>query len=383
MNLEELGTHWNEFGKTDPLWAVLTLPGKENRRSDVNQFFETGRQEIAHVLQLLTELAIPVQRRRALDFGCAVGRLTQALCSHFDECYGVDIAPSMIELAELYNQFGGQCRYFLNRANNLGFFEDDSFTFIYSNIVLQHMKPEYSKNYLREFLRVLVPAGVLVFQIPTGKRHSVAPPPSEAATEGRSVYLKALPVEAYQAQITPQIETMTRDPGLRMLISVKVTNTSRITWPALGAPDARFQIFLGNHWYDPKGRLVTQDDGRVPLPRDVKPGEEVELTVPVITPAVPGKYRLGFDLVQEKVAWFKDKGDCRAASVSVEVKRVEQNQAVPKIIPRMEMYGVPKEEVLEVIRQSGGKLLHVREDQAPGPELESFMYFVTKLERSK
>jgi hypothetical protein len=115
----------------------------------------------------------------------------------------------------------------------------------------------------------------------------------------------------------------------------------------------------------------------------MKPGEEVELAVPVMTPAVPGKYRLGFDLVQEQVAWFKDKGDCRAASVSVEVKRVEQHQAVPKIIPRMEMYGVPKEEVLEVIRQSGGKLLHVREDQAPGPELESFTYFVTKLERSK
>jgi hypothetical protein len=36
MNLVELETHCNEFGKTDPLWAVLAQPGTENRRWDVN-----------------------------------------------------------------------------------------------------------------------------------------------------------------------------------------------------------------------------------------------------------------------------------------------------------------------------------------------------------
>jgi hypothetical protein len=32
---------------------------------------------------------------------------------------------------------------------------------------LQHIRPIYSKNYLREFLRVLNPEGILVFQLPS------------------------------------------------------------------------------------------------------------------------------------------------------------------------------------------------------------------------
>ena len=41
----------------------------------------------------------PAARRSALDFGCGIGRLSQALAEHFDQVYGVDISPKMIELA--------------------------------------------------------------------------------------------------------------------------------------------------------------------------------------------------------------------------------------------------------------------------------------------
>jgi SAM-dependent methyltransferase len=382
MNLTELAAHWNEFGKTDPLWAVLTQPGTENNRWDVGRFFETGRHEIAHVFHLLAELAIPVQRIRALDFGCAVGRLTQALCPHFDECYGVDIAPAMIEQAIRYNQFGGKCRYFLNRTNDLAQFESNSFSFIYTNIVLQHMKPEYTKNYIQEFLRLLSPAGVVVFQLPTGRQRHLPPAPGQGSIATRTTFMQPLPADACHARITPLVERICENGGIQLQIPVKLQNTSQITWPSLGAPDARFQVFLGNHWYDRKGKLITQDDGRVPLPSDVKPGEEIELTVPVVTPRAPGKYALGFDLVQEEVAWFKEKGQCLATSVPVEVKE-SPKQPVASFTPRMEMYGIPRDEVVEVIRQAGGKLLHAREDQAAGPGLESFTYFAAKLERPR
>ena len=35
------------------------------------------------------------------------------------------------------------------------------------HVVLQHMKPEFAKAYLREFARILKPNGVLVFQLPS------------------------------------------------------------------------------------------------------------------------------------------------------------------------------------------------------------------------
>jgi len=37
--------------------------------------------------------------------------------------------------------------------------------FIYSNIVLQHISQRFSTEYLREFVRVLAPGGVLVFGV--------------------------------------------------------------------------------------------------------------------------------------------------------------------------------------------------------------------------
>src|SRR5262249_48837046 len=104
---------------------------------------------------------------RALDFGCGVGRLTQALARHFETVVGVDIAPSMLRGARKYNKFGDRCQYVLNERDDLRLFESNSFDFIYSNRVLQHMRPEYGKSYLREFIRVLSPEGLLVFYMPS------------------------------------------------------------------------------------------------------------------------------------------------------------------------------------------------------------------------
>ena len=108
-------------------------------------------------------------RKKTLDFGCGVGRLTQALASYFDEVHGVDIAPSMIELAKQHNFYKHKCFYHLNERDNLQLFGDRSFNFIYTNITLQHIHPTYSKNYIKEFLRILAPGGLLIMQLPSEK----------------------------------------------------------------------------------------------------------------------------------------------------------------------------------------------------------------------
>jgi SAM-dependent methyltransferase len=132
MELGELQKNWDAFGKTDPLWAILTEPSKRYGGWDPAEFFASGRAEIAGVMQRLRVLGVALRPGRALDFGCAVGRLTQALCEHFDECVGVDIAPSMIEHARRFNQFEDRCRYVLNGADDLAVLPDAYFDFIYS-----------------------------------------------------------------------------------------------------------------------------------------------------------------------------------------------------------------------------------------------------------
>ena len=166
MNTKDLQKNWDKFGKMDPLWSILTLPDKKGNKWDIHEFFATGKREIDAAMEYIKSLGINVPGRKALDFGCGVGRLTQALTRYFDEVYGVDIAPSMIELAKKYNRQGDKCHYYLNETDDLKLFSNNIFDLIYTVITLQHMEPRYSKNYIKGFLRILTPYGVLIFQLP-------------------------------------------------------------------------------------------------------------------------------------------------------------------------------------------------------------------------
>lgn len=166
MGLDDLQKNWDAYGKEDPMWAILTVPEKKGGKWDPEEFFKNGEEEISKRMTELKSQHISLTYGRALDFGCGVGRLTQGLCLYFDECHGVDIAPSMIEAAQKYNRYGEKCYYHVNEKNDLQLFPDNYFDFIYSVIVLQHMQPAYSRKYIEEFLRVLASDGVLIFQMP-------------------------------------------------------------------------------------------------------------------------------------------------------------------------------------------------------------------------
>lgn len=170
MKITKLKKNWEIFGRTDALWSILTVPGKEGNRWEPNEFFETGRQEINGLLENLKSLGSIPNRGKALDFGCGVGRLSQAMAEHFQFVCGVDIAEAMIAKAEHFNKFRDVCIYRINTEDNLLIFNDEEFDFIYSNIVLQHMKPVYSKKYIAEFIRVLKKGGLLVFQLPCDRK---------------------------------------------------------------------------------------------------------------------------------------------------------------------------------------------------------------------
>ncbi len=167
MYIGHLQEKWNEFGETDPLWAILAEPEKRGNKWQLEEFFATGQRLVDELMKNLRSLGMEVSRGRALDFGCGVGRLTQALAPYFDEVHGVDIAPSMIELARRYNRHGHRCQYHLNGSGDLRTFADNSMNLICSYIVLQHLEPRYVKKYIKELLRVLAPAGLLVFQLPS------------------------------------------------------------------------------------------------------------------------------------------------------------------------------------------------------------------------
>jgi ubiquinone/menaquinone biosynthesis C-methylase UbiE len=165
-SLAELRHNWDGFARTDPFWSILSDSNTRDRQWDETAFFESGAEDVSRLLAHCQIIRLPIDLSApALDFGCGVGRLTQALASHFAPCTGVDISPVMIELANQYNRFPDTCRYVVNNASVLAEHPNNHFGFICCLLVLQHMKTELADSYLREMIRVLRPGGVLVSQI--------------------------------------------------------------------------------------------------------------------------------------------------------------------------------------------------------------------------
>jgi ubiquinone/menaquinone biosynthesis C-methylase UbiE len=172
LSLKRVQENWKKLGERDPLWAVISWPEKKGNKWDIHDFFQYGRNEIDETIKYAKGIGLK-NFRVALDFGCGVGRLSQALSIWFDEVYGIDISSSMIQAANTFNVFDKKCHYILNNKPNLELFSDNYFDFIYSNITLQHMKPIFSIKYIKEFIRVLVPDGLLIFQVPSHRRFTL------------------------------------------------------------------------------------------------------------------------------------------------------------------------------------------------------------------
>jgi len=161
-SLDEYAKEWQGNAEADALWVILTDSRYYGRKWDVAEFFSTGEEEIARVFNYMKQKSITVPSGSFLDFGCGVGRVSRALQKRFEQGYGVDISPKMIELAHAYVP---DIEFMVNRSDSIEQFFNDSLDFVYSHIVLQHIPNHYQKRYIDEFLRILRPGGLAVLQV--------------------------------------------------------------------------------------------------------------------------------------------------------------------------------------------------------------------------
>jgi SAM-dependent methyltransferase len=173
VTLDEVRADWTRLGAEDPLWAVYVAPGTRGGRWDLDEFFATGQREVDGALAEAARLGLRPGRRRALDFGCGVGRLSAALARRVDEVVGVDIAPTMLAEARRLDRSGGRCRFVCNDRPDLAVVPDGSVDVVYSSLVLQHLPRTLALAYVTEFARVLAPDGIAVFQVATRPTRSV------------------------------------------------------------------------------------------------------------------------------------------------------------------------------------------------------------------
>jgi SAM-dependent methyltransferase len=370
MDLSELQQVWDRLGEDDPFWAVLTDARFKGGRWDQDEFFALGKAEVAGVMATAEARGMRFAREAALDFGCGLGRLTQSLAPLFESVVGVDIAPSMIDRARYLNRFGTKCQYIVNDRSDLTIFPDSSFDLVLSLLVLQHMEPRFSREYISEFVRVVRPGGLVVFQIPS------------ARTEWNDsvVSAVALPEDAYRAELSCPDPPTVLECSSRTAITVVAKNLSEHTWLA---STQGLGLAVANHWNDSDGVQTVQDDGRAYLPREIPGGDSVSVDVTVTAPSTPGSYLLEIDMVHEAVAWFAQLGSqTLTLPVTIRLAAPRSLDAAtnappgPDIAPVMEMNTVSPEEITETVAAARGSVVWI--DEHSGAGFHDCTYYVSK-----
>jgi ubiquinone/menaquinone biosynthesis C-methylase UbiE len=170
---ERMRADWNERAREDAHYYVAF----GGRDQDEAEFLATAADVLRSIEAQLKRLPANANRRtwRALEIGCGPGRLIKPLSRHFGEIHGVDVSDEMIRLARERLADIPHAHFHATNGASLPQFADDSFEFIYSYAVFQHIPSrDVVLEYMREIRRVLKPGGIFHGQF-NGLSHSADP----------------------------------------------------------------------------------------------------------------------------------------------------------------------------------------------------------------
>ncbi len=153
---------WNARAREDAGYYVAF-----GRRDQDDSGFLATATEVINALE--GELRrVPLAERvgwKALEIGCGPGRLMRPMSRHFVEIHGVDVSDEMIGLAREKLRDLPNAHPHVTDGASLAQFEAESFDFIYSYAVFQHIPSrDVVFEYLREIRRVLKTGGLARLQ---------------------------------------------------------------------------------------------------------------------------------------------------------------------------------------------------------------------------
>ncbi len=164
---------WQRVAQDEPYWGVLSQDEYRKGSMDpdkLGQFMATGEEFVANVFGLVKKYLDPdFAPRRALDFGCGVGRLLIPIARRVELAVGVDVAPAMLELCRGNAKAAG--------VDNIELLEGDDelsgvtgpFDFVNSYIVLQHIPPDRGHRLIQAMLDRVAIGGVASLQVTYAK----------------------------------------------------------------------------------------------------------------------------------------------------------------------------------------------------------------------
>lgn len=145
---------WESVGARDPYFGVYSharFHGGANKQ----EFFRSGDEHLEALLPVIKEFSPAFAPKRAVDFGCGVGRVVIPLSPVCGSVVGVDISTGMLDEARR------NCR----ELNNVEFARSPEdlqghFDFIHSYIVFQHIRATHGLVLMESLVSRLEEGGI-------------------------------------------------------------------------------------------------------------------------------------------------------------------------------------------------------------------------------
>lgn len=147
----------------------------------------------------------------------------------------------------------------------------------------------------------------------TGERRPFTPPPARTARPPRrrrvDPELREPPLRPYPAwgcRFDVGDMPTAMQAGARYPVTLQVTNTGAMAWVPHQPPWPILNLAYRLKTRD--GSMVQPEGDRLPIARQVRPGESTAVCGTITAPAAPGDYILSWDMVSEFECWFADCG---------------------------------------------------------------------------
>src|SRR5262245_8378482 len=152
----------------------------------------------------------------------------------------------------------------------------------------------------RKVLLVAVSGGLVLFACCKPKHTATSSPSNNAQQTKTPVPQKQagpLPEYGFKAQITAPEPPERLLAGQVAMITININHTSDVSWYQRGVvtthrTDNQFYIAAGNRWLDKEGKLTSETEGHNGIPKDLKPGEEIEMALQITAPKQPGDWTM-------------------------------------------------------------------------------------------
>ena len=168
--LPQLKARWEKLAGKNPYYYANS-DTKSGYKVDEFELRQSGEADYLKYVEqdvILGNALGNFQDKVVLEIGVGVGRLTEFFCQNFRHVHGLDISPSMLNIAQKRLMAYNNLRLIENAGNDIPF-PDKSFDLIFSYLVFKHLPADsLIQDYFKEITRTLKPSGLAKIQLRTG-----------------------------------------------------------------------------------------------------------------------------------------------------------------------------------------------------------------------